>query len=81
MTANELEEVVQDAFRLVFHLDVVPEDASPATIEGWDSLNHINLMVGLESALGIYISTQEYAEMISYRAIVEILQERGVGGR
>jgi acyl carrier protein len=81
MTNDELEKVVQDVFCLVFHLDVVSEDASPATIEEWDSLSHIGLMLELESALGIYISTQEYVEMISYRAIIEILQQRGMGGQ
>jgi acyl carrier protein len=78
MTTNELEELVQNAFRRVFRLDVIPENASPATLEGWDSLNHINLMLELETTLGIGISTQEYAEMISYRAIIEILHERGL---
>jgi acyl carrier protein len=78
---SSIEERLQSVFRRVFRLDVVPEDASPATIEEWDSLNHINLILELELAFGININTQEYAEMISYRAIVEILQERGVGSR
>jgi acyl carrier protein len=78
---SSIEERLQSVFRRVFRLDVVPEDASPATIEEWDSLNHINLILELELAFGININTQEYAVMISYRAIVEILQERGVGSR
>ncbi len=75
---TKLESVVQGVFQRVFRLDMVPEDASPATVEGWDSLNHLVLMLELESAIGISINTQDYAEMISYRAIVEILQERGI---
>jgi acyl carrier protein len=81
MITTELEERLQSVFRRVFRLDVVPEDASPGTIEDWDSLNHINLILEIELSFGINIDIREYAEMISYRAIVEILQERWVGGR
>lgn len=76
---SNLDSTVQDVFKKVFRLEVVPEDASPITIDDWDSINHLVLMLELESALGISINTQDYAEMVSYRAILEILRERGVG--
>lgn len=81
MIMNELEEIVQGAFRRVFRLDAIPKDASPASIKEWDSLNHLNLMLELESALGIEISIQQYPEMTSYQAIVEILVTLGVANR
>lgn len=73
---DKLEERVQDVFRQVFRMDVIPLDASPITIEGWDSLAHLNLMLELETSLGISINTQEYAEMISYSSIIDILSNK-----
>jgi len=75
-TKDELETAVRGAFRQVFRLETVPDDASPANIPNWDSLNHLNLMFALEAALGIEITTQEYADMLTYNMIVEILSER-----
>ena len=79
MKVEELEEIVRGAFQQVFRLDAVPPDTSPDTFEEWDSLNHINLMLELEARLGININTREYAEMISYQAIVENLRNRVEG--
>jgi acyl carrier protein len=33
-------------------LDITPETAF-ASVEGWDSLNHLHIVVGLEKAFGI----------------------------
>ncbi len=75
---SPLELAVQDVFKKVFRLEAVPEDASPMTLDDWDSINHLVLMLELESALGISIDTEAYAEMVSYRAILEALHRRGL---
>ncbi len=62
--------------RQVFRLEEVSDDASPETVAEWDSLNHINLMLELEGKLGISIAAQEYAELLSFGAILEAVSGR-----
>ena len=76
MTAQHAEELVRQAMRQVFRLEEVPDDASPETVAEWDSLNHINLMLELEGTLGISIPAPEYAELVSFRAILEAVRAR-----
>ena len=76
MSVQQTEELVRQAMRQVFRLEEVPADASPETVPEWDSLNHINLMLELEGTLGISIPAQEYAELVSFQAILQAVGER-----
>ncbi|HWO89854.1 MAG TPA: acyl carrier protein [Gemmatimonadales bacterium] len=59
-------------------LEIAPEritdDASPSTIETWDSVQHIRLVLALEGEFGIRFSADEIAELTSVRAIEERLR-------
>jgi acyl carrier protein len=50
--------------------------SSPDTIENWDSLNHLNLVLGLEGAFGLQFSPEEIAKMQSVEAIALLIQNR-----
>ena len=50
-------------------LEAIPNDASPETIEGWDSANHLNLVLSLEAEFGVQFDTDEIAELTSVGAI------------
>jgi len=65
-------------------LDVDPSTVGPTTstdtVEQWDSVRHMNLVIALEEAFGITIPDDEVASMTSYpivRAIVEEQLARG----
>ena len=45
-------------------------DASTDTLEKWDSLGHLNLMISLESEFGIEFSDEDLADLTSLRLIV-----------
>jgi acyl carrier protein len=57
----DLMERLQDVFREIFdddHLEIV--DATVASdIDDWDSLNHVKLVVGIETAFGVKFSNRE----------------------
>ena len=55
----------------------IPEDASPETLEGWDSLRHLEIMLELEMQFGVRIPTEEVPELISVDAIEEALRAHG----
>lgn len=55
----------QDVFRDVFDDPelVVTERMTAEDVDGWDSLNHINLIIALERAFGIKFATAEISRL------------------
>jgi acyl carrier protein len=53
-------------------------DDSPTTLGSWDSLRQVDIVVSVEEAFGIGLSTAEVAELKSVGALVEILKRRGI---
>jgi acyl carrier protein len=57
----------------VFRLDAgrIDGTASAETVEAWDSLQHLNLILALEQRFGISFSVEDISTMTDYAAIVE----------
>jgi len=73
-------EKVQIVFQEVFEdpgLKILPEMTAKDVV-GWDSFNHINLIMGLESAFDIIFSTDEIVEMANVGDLLVILQRKGI---
>lgn len=58
--------------------DRITDEASMKTIPEWDSLKHMELIVGLEQHYDIELTGDEIAEMTSVDAIKKVLEGRGV---
>ena len=58
--------------------DEIPENADSASLAGWDSLRHLELMLELEMSFGVRIPAEEVHELTSVGAIEEALREHGV---
>ena len=43
----------------------------------WDSMAIVNLVVAVESDLGVKIKNEEFKDFISYQNIVSILEKKG----
>ncbi len=56
----------------------ITNESSPDTIETWDSLSHLNLVLALEEEFGVALSPEDVMEMLSVQLIKTILGERGV---
>ena len=50
-------------------VDQVPDDASVDGLSQWDSLRHLELMLALESAFSLRISTDTMLELLSLQNI------------
>ena len=50
-------------------------ESSPATVETWDSLKHMNLVLALEEEFGIRLDDERIMKMVSVEAIVETVTE------
>ena len=62
----------------VLHVPVekINSDTSMDTIEKWDSLQHMNLVLALEDAFNIFIPDDEAANITSYPLIKLVIKEQ-----
>jgi acyl carrier protein len=71
---------VREVVARVFGIDPsrVDDGASPDTVEGWDSMGHLNLVCALEERFGISIDIADAMEMVNVAKIRELLLGYGV---
>ena len=56
----------------------INDDASTDSIEKWDSLGHLNLMISLESEFGVSFSDEDFMSLTSLPLLVlEIKNQLG----
>ena len=54
----------------------IDENATPDTVEDWDSLNHMNLVLALEEEFGILFDDDEILELLNPRVICAKVEEK-----
>ena len=76
---EKIYETLNEIFQDVFDDEDIVVDAgtNSDTIEDWDSLEHINLVVAIEQAFGLKFSMDEVTGMMHVGGRVEVSQERG----
>lgn len=73
---QKLKQVLASVFDV--ELSAITENASNDTVERWDSLRHMNLIIALEEEFGIEFTGEQAGDLISYKLIKIVLQEQGV---
>ena len=71
---NDVRSILADIFSV--SLDEVPINASPETIENWDSIMHVNLVLALEQRFSVLFDVEEIPKLISVEAIGETIQRK-----
>jgi acyl carrier protein len=71
-----VEEVVSQVFGV--ERDGLDESSCPETVQGWDSMGHLNLIAALEQTFSVSIEIGDAMEMGSVRRIRQVLLEHGV---
>jgi acyl carrier protein len=71
-----IEEVVSSVFGV--ERESLDESSSPESVEGWDSMGHVNLITALEQHFNVSIDIDDVMEMASVRKIRETLLAYGV---
>ena len=59
-------------------LQELNEDSSPDSVENWDSLKHMNLILAMEEEFNISFSDEEIVEMLSVEIIFKTLKAKGL---
>lgn len=73
---NKLKQALANVFGV--EVSLITDDASPDTIESWDSLRHMNLVLVLEEQFGVELSDDQVVEILSYKLIKIVLKEHGI---
>tara|TARA_B100000745_G_scaffold212852_2_gene141090 strand:- start:5054 stop:5281 length:228 start_codon:yes stop_codon:yes gene_type:complete len=72
MLINEIKQIMADI--LSIPISEIGDEAHAESIEKWDSLNHMNMMIAIEQQLGIVFTESELVELNSLQSIVESIE-------
>ena len=54
------------------------DESGPESVEAWDSLNHLNIAMAVETEFGVTLTAQQVVDMASLRLIRQTLRDQGV---
>jgi len=77
---NQIDGRLQEIAREVFRNDslVLTDSARPGEVPGWDSLAHMNFMLGVEEEFGVEFSEDEFAHFVDIGELKRTLAEKVV---
>lgn len=61
---------------LGLEIGMIHDEISPDTVEDWDSLKHMELIMALEEEFSVQFTDDEIMSMLSYRRILEVLERK-----
>ncbi len=75
MDDQAIQGVVKDVMSGLFGIDVsqIGPESSIATVEHWDSLQHVNLIMALEQEFGVMLDVDDALEMTTFPVVCEML--------
>jgi acyl carrier protein len=78
MDPQSIWETITQVFRETLEDDTIElsEETTASDVEDWDSITHIQLMVAVEQAFGIRISTGEVANLANVGQLVRLIEQR-----
>ena len=74
---ENLEQRIFKVMSLVFEvsLETLNEDSSSDSIDTWDSLKHLNLILALEEEFNLEIPDEEVGNLMNYKLISLVIRE------
>jgi acyl carrier protein len=71
---NRVQRILADIFHIP--VDQITLMSSPETIENWDSLNHLNVVLAIEQEFGVELMPEEIDQLLSVEHIMVLLDEK-----
>ena len=74
---NNIEKRIKNVMSAVFEISIeeINDESSPDTIELWDSLNHLNLVVALEEEFNVQFTDDNLIELINLKLIKLVITD------
>jgi acyl carrier protein len=68
---------IKNTMSVVFEIpaEEINEDSSADTIENWDSLRHLNLILGLEEEFNVNIPDEEVGNLANFKLIELVIND------
>jgi acyl carrier protein len=76
-----MRERIKDIIKRVFEISKVENDISQNNCNKWDSMNHLNLVLELESEFDISLEPEEIAEMKNLYDIEKFIKIRTLNSK
>ena len=78
MQTAEIYEKLNELFRELFSNDdiVLKPETTAEDVEGWDSFNHLSVIVAVETRFGIKMKTSELDGLANVSALVSAIQTK-----
>lgn len=76
MTSSTFEQVrnlASDIFGVP--ADKITAESSPETIENWDSMQHLNLVLAIEEKFGVQLEPEDIEQMKSIGAVAALVEK------
>lgn len=69
---------IEQIFQQVFNNPeiAISRDTTAQDIDGWDSLNHIRLIISIEMELGITFDSNEVAELTNVGDLIDYIESQ-----
>lgn len=76
--SKNVEQTVRDVMSVILNLDAaeINDNTSIDNTPGWDSANHINLVLALEEEFSISFEVSEFELMVSYFDVVQVVSAK-----
>jgi len=76
LTANTFEQVrnvASDIFGIP--ADGITAESSPETIDNWDSMQHLNLVLAIEEKFGVQLEPEDIEQMKNIGAVAALVEK------
>jgi len=69
----KLKEVLSAVFEV--SIESITDESSSDTIENWDSLRHLNLIIALEEEFDVVIPDEEVGNLVNFKLIELVIND------
>jgi acyl carrier protein len=72
-TLDQLRNIASDIFGIP--ADKITTESSPQTVESWDSMQHLSLVLAVEEKFGVQFDPEEIERMTNIGAVVALIEK------
>ena len=72
-TFERVQSVASDIFGIP--VDRITAESSPETIENWDSMQHLNLVLAIEEKFGVQLDPEDIEQMKNIGAVAALVEK------
>lgn len=78
MTRQDLRAKIRDILADILDNDslTLTEATTADTVEDWDSINHVKLLIALEKELNIRFASDEIQGLVNVGALIDLLEKK-----